>query len=146
MNVMHGPYVLASSYRAGDDTDILGILFEPVVHVLTHSKQVVKAGSLSWRPVTLWHLGQQEKGEMDVSNGTAAAEQQFTCHEESADRDTTTSQSRGAILAKVTPHLHLAFLDASAKGWQCFILRDPCRSLEEMHFVLWIVIQTAQLG
>lgn len=45
--------MLASSYRAGDDTHILGILFEPVVHVLTHSKQVVKAGSLARRPITL---------------------------------------------------------------------------------------------
>lgn len=43
----------ASSYRAGDDTHILGILFEPVVHVLTHSKQVVKAGSLARGPITL---------------------------------------------------------------------------------------------
>lgn len=41
------------SYRAGDDTHILGILFEPVVHVLTHSKQVVEAGRLAGRPVTL---------------------------------------------------------------------------------------------
>lgn len=42
-----------SSYRAGDDTNILGILLEPVVHVLTHSKQVVEAGGLSRGPVTL---------------------------------------------------------------------------------------------
>lgn len=39
------------SYRAGDDADVFGILLEPVVHVLTHSKQVVKAGSLTRRPV-----------------------------------------------------------------------------------------------
>lgn len=91
-----------SPYRAGDDTNILGILFEPVVHVLTHSKEVVKAGSLAGRPVTLWHLRQQEKGEMDVSNGTVVAEQQFTCHEESSDRNIATSTSRGAILVQST--------------------------------------------
>lgn len=39
------------SYRTGDDADVFGILFEPVVHVLTDSKQVVKAGSLTRRPV-----------------------------------------------------------------------------------------------
>lgn len=46
-----------SSYRAGDDADVLGILFEPVVHVLTHRKQVVEAGGLSRGPVALRHLG-----------------------------------------------------------------------------------------
>lgn len=39
------------SYRTGDDADVFGILFEPVVHVLTDSKQVVKAGGLARRPV-----------------------------------------------------------------------------------------------
>ena len=30
-----------TSYRAGDDTHVLGVLLEPVVHVFTHGKQVV---------------------------------------------------------------------------------------------------------
>ena len=30
-----------TSYRAGDDTHVFGVLLEPVVHVFTHSKQVV---------------------------------------------------------------------------------------------------------
>lgn len=46
----------ASTYRAGDDTHILGILFEPVVHVLTHSEKVVETGSLARGPVTLRDL------------------------------------------------------------------------------------------
>lgn len=63
-------YMWASSYRAGDDTHILGILFEPVVHVLTHRKQVVEAGSLTRRPVTLWDLERSwcKKKERDEGN------------------------------------------------------------------------------
>lgn len=51
----------SSSYRAGDDTDVLGILLEPVVHVLTHGEQVVEAGSLSRGPVALRHLQTGER-------------------------------------------------------------------------------------
>lgn len=59
------------SYWAGDDADVFGILFEPIVHVLAHSKQVVKAGSLTGRPVAFWHLGHERRGNRKVrKNGT----------------------------------------------------------------------------
>lgn len=59
------------SYWAGDDADVFGILFEPIVHVLTHGKQVVKAGSLTRRPVAFWHLGHEKRGNGKVrKNGT----------------------------------------------------------------------------
>lgn len=44
------------SYRASDHTHVLGVLLEPVVHVLTHSKQVVKARGLSGWPIAFRHL------------------------------------------------------------------------------------------
>lgn len=64
----------SSSYRAGDDADILGILFEPVVHVLTHRKQVVEAGSLSRGPVAFRHLETEAsapRSEEDETGATA---------------------------------------------------------------------------
>ena len=57
------------SYWTGDDADIFGILFEPVVHVFTDSKQVVKAGSLTRRPVAFWHLEDEQEKENHQDKG-----------------------------------------------------------------------------
>lgn len=52
----HYNSTVQGSYRAGNDTHILGVLFEPVVHVLTDSKKVVETRSLFGRPVAFRHL------------------------------------------------------------------------------------------
>lgn len=62
-------------YWTGDDADIFGILFEPVVHVLTHSKQVVKAGSLTRRPVAFWHLEHEIKEKRKTAGKRGKKEQ-----------------------------------------------------------------------
>jgi len=92
-----------SPYRAGDDTHILGILFEPVVHVLTHSKQVVEAGSLSRWPITLgnlergWHREQEKEKarETDKQVGKRAEEREKAYEEEKENQRKTERRTKG---------------------------------------------------
>lgn len=48
-------------YRTGNHTHILGVLLEPVVHILTNSKQVVKTRGLPGRPIAFRNLQINEK-------------------------------------------------------------------------------------
>lgn len=44
-----------------DDTDVFGVLLQPVVHVLADSIEVVQAGRLPDGPATLGHLQERQQ-------------------------------------------------------------------------------------
>lgn len=58
----HNLRICKFSYRASDHTHILRVLLKPIVHVLTHSKQVVKARGLPGWPIAFGHLKREMSG------------------------------------------------------------------------------------
>lgn len=117
MNVMQGQHLLTEQVMT---QTFLGFCLSQLCMFLHTANRLWRLGA--WREGQLhsdtWGNKRKERWML--------AEQQFTCHEESSDRNTAPSPSRGAILAQVTSPL--SFLGRFCQWGAVFYLK---RSLQK---------------